>query len=299
MFGRSAALLVAGLITLSCGSGTSAVPDQTGTGETDGYSLVWADYFDQGTLDAQKWNCEENGLGGGNAELQYYLPENVTVGTDPEDGRGCLIIEAGKQSHEGKAFTSGRVSTEGKFAFTYGKIEASIKFPSTENGLWPAFWLLGADMRTNIWPSCGEIDIVEMGHSHGIAEGTQSRYFNGACHWGMPGPGGHRESARHLLADYSLQDGAFHLFTMYWERDRIAMFLDQDRYPDKEPYFTMDISGSQNDLDPGKYFRHDHFILLNLAVGGFFPGLFEPEQITALSEGPARMYVDFVKVYQK
>ena len=285
--------------TLSCGEAANGSASQAGTGETGGYSLVWSDYFDLGTLDTQKWNCEENGFGGGNAELQYYLPENVFVGTDPEDGRGCLIIEARKQSHEGKAFTSGRINTEGKFAFTYGKVEASIKFPSTENGLWPAFWLLGADIRTNTWPSCGEIDIVEMGHSTGIAEGTQSRYYNGACHWGLPGPGGLKESSHHLLADYSLQDGAYHLFTMYWERDRIALYLDQDRYPEKDAYFTLDISASEEGTAPGKYFHHDHFILLNLAVGGFFPGLFEPEQITALAEGPARMYVDFVKVYQK
>ena len=295
--GAAVGLLCIGIV--SCGSGTKAVPDQTGTGEGDGYSLVWADYFDAGKLDPEKWNCEENGFGGGNAELQYYLPENVSVGQDPRDGRGCLIIQARKQAHKGKAFTSGRINTEGKFSFTYGKVEARIKFPATANGLWPAFWLLGADMRSNAWPACGEMDIVEMGHSRGIADATQDRYFNGACHWGEQGPGGLREHARHLTAEYSLQDGEYHLYTMYWDRERIAMFLDKDRYPETAPYFTMDISDTQDPLAPGHFFHHDYYILLNLAVGGFFPGLFESAEITALADKTASMYVDFVKVYQK
>ena len=283
-------------VAVSCWSGRS-VPDQTGTGETDGYSLVWADYFDGPALDSEKWTCENNGFGGGNAELQYYLPDNVTVERDPADGRSCLVIEARREEHGGKSFTSGRVNTEGKFSFTYGKVEASIKLPPTADGLWPAFWLLGADIRSNPWPGCGEIDILEMGHSHGIAQGTQDRYFNGACHWGAYVDGRHPELAMHHTAEYSLQDGEYHLYTLYWDRDRISMYLDKDRHPDAEPYFTMETGRPEDGT--GAFFHHDYNILLHLAVGGFFPGILDPAGITALDAGPARMYVDFVKVYQK
>ena len=283
----------------SCRSGVSA-PDQTGTGESDGYALVWADYFDDGVLDADKWVCEDNGWGGGNAELQYYRPDNVSVVTDPSDGRGCLKIEARRESYGGKAFTSGRINTEGKFAFTYGKVEASIRLPRTANGLWPAFWLLGADIRTNPWPACGEIDILEMGHADGIAAGTQEFLFNGACHWGrIQEDQAHPEKATHGLAPYSLQDGDYHLYTLIWEAERIAAYLDLDRFPDAAPYFSLDIRQTGDELEAGRYFHKRCFLLLNLAVGGFFTGIFDPQGITALQEEPAAMYVDFVKVYQK
>lgn len=291
-----AALLL--VLLSSCWSGTTA-PDQTGTGEIDGYTLIWADYFDDGKLDADNWTCERNGKGGGNQELQYYLPDNVSVIRDRSDGRGCLRIEARREEYEGKAFTSGRLNTEGKFSFAYGKVEASIRLPSTADGLWPAFWLLGADIRSNPWPACGEIDILEMGNATGIAEGTQTRYFNGACHWGTYVDTWHPELAAHNLAPYSLQDGEYHLYTLIWEPERITMFLDKDRFPDTEPYLSLDISASEDVMSAGKYFHHMHFIIFNLAVGGIFTGIMEPSGITALDTGPACMYVDFVKVYQR
>ena len=291
IFWSSAAILTSMAAALSCWSGTG-IPDQTGTGETDGYKLVWADYFDNGTLDPDKWTCEENGFGGGNAELQYYAPGNVSVSTDKDSGRGCLKITARKDSLKGKAFTSGRLKTEGKFAFTYGKVEASIKLPPTANGLWPAFWLLGADYQTNLWPSCGEIDILEMGHADGIREGIQDRYYNGACHWGRYQGENHPNTVVNDTSPYSLQDGNFHLYTLIWEPDYLSFWLDKDKYPEREPYFTLDI----RDLS---WFHHDYFIILNLVVGGFFTGILDPEEITALNGGPAVMEVDFVKVYQR
>ena len=160
------------------------VASEIGTGETDGYHLVWADYFNGTALDASKWNVEVNGEGGGNAELQFYREENVTLGKEPVSGSGCLILTARKENYNGKSFTSGRLNSGGKFAFTYGKIESRILLPKTANGLWPAFWMLGADFKSVGWPRCGEIDILEMGNSTGISAGTQDRFFNGACHWG-------------------------------------------------------------------------------------------------------------------
>lgn len=291
----AATLLAAALLSPACRESFS----EEGTGERDGYRLVWADGFNTGELDAGRWTCAEDGWGGGNAELQYYLPANVSVGRDPSDGRGCLVLTARKETREGKAFVSGKVHSQGKFSFTYGKIEASIRLPQTADGLWPAFWLLGADIDTNPWPGCGEIDILEMGHADGIAASTQSRLFNGAVHWGrMDEFGNHAHSDGFRLAPYDLQDGRYHLFTMFWDTESIRMYLDLDRFPEAEPYFTMDISG---DADPetGGSFHHDFYVIFNLAVGGTYTGLYDPSQISALAGGDAAMYVDFVKVYQK
>ena len=238
----------------------------TGSGETDGYKLVWEDQFNDGALDESKWYIEVNGDGGGNQELQYYRAENISVGPD-EDGNGCLIITARRENFNGKSFTSGRLNTSDRYEFTHGKVEASIKLPSTANGLWPAFWLLGADYDTNGWPRCGEIDIMEMGNSGGISSGTQDRYFNGAAHWGFYRDGAYPNYANSKTNSYSLQDGEFHLFTLIWDDNSLSMYLDMDKYPDSAPYYKMDINDTSDDWSTGHYFHHDFFIIFNLAVG--------------------------------
>lgn len=273
-------------------------PDENGTGEGDGYTLVWADYFNDGALDTDVWNVEVNGNGGGNNELQYYRAENVTVGDDGH-GNGCLILTAKKESWKGKSFTSGRLNTQGNIFFTHGKIESSIKLPKTANGLWPAFWMLGNDFKTVGWPRCGEVDILEMGNSNGIKNGTQETFFNGACHWGFYKDGNYPNYARSGNSPYSLQDGEFHLFTMLWDENSIKMYLDRDKHPDVEPYYEMTISDTSGDWSTGNYFHHDFFIVYDLAVGGNFVGIWDAAGITALSDGPRSMYVNFVKVYQK
>lgn len=271
--------------------------DETGTGERDGYKLVWADYFNNGTLDTDAWTIEVNGDGGGNSELQYYCEKGVSVGKEPVSGKGCLILTATKESYNGKTCTSGRINGQGKVYFTHGKIEASIRFPHTANGLWPAFWMMGNDITEVSWPACGEIDIVEMGNVNGINAGTQDRYFNGAYHWGTRWDD-HRQHANDCTSNYGLQDD-FHLFTCYWDNDAIRMYLDQDRYPDVQPYCTMTIPATSDPTAPGYYFHKPNYILFNLAVGGSFPSIWDINGISALSAGQTSMYVDFVKVYQK
>lgn len=272
----------------------------TGSGETDGYKLVWEDQFNDGALDENKWYIEVNGDGGGNQELQYYRAENISVGPD-EDGNGCLIITARRENFSGKSFTSGRLNTSDRYEFTHGKVEASIKLPSTANGLWPAFWLLGADYDTNGWPRCGEIDIMEMGNSAGISSGTQDRFFNGAAHWGFYRDGAYPNYANNKTNSYSLQDGEFHLFTLIWDENSLSMYLDMDKYPDNAPYYKMDINDTSDDWSTGLYFHHDFFIIFNLAVGGRFTGILNASGITALPQDgdEAKMYVDYVRVYQK
>lgn len=272
----------------------------------DGYKLVWSDEFNGTALDREAWNVEVNGSGNGNDELEYYIdnPANVTLGKDPETGAGCLILTAKREKYNDgknfKEFTSGRINTKDKVYFTHGRVESRIKLPKTANGLWPAFWLLGQAYDKEGWPRCSEIDILEMGNAEGIQRGVQDRYFNGACHWGFWKNGAYPNYAKSTTNSYSLQDGEFHTFTLEWDDDNIRMYLDREEHPDAAPYYEMGISDMNGDWATGRWFHQDCFLLFNLAVGGRFTGILNPNQITAIKEGEeAKMYVDWVRVYQK
>ncbi|MDR2144214.1 MAG: glycoside hydrolase family 16 protein [Treponema sp.] len=216
--------------------------------------------------------------------------------------------------------TSGRVNTMGKFSFQYGILEASVKIPKTADGLWPALWLLGGDYPEKSWPACGEIDILEMGHKDGIAGGIQDKLFNGAAHWGDQLPdGSHPNYAVYRKNLYGLQHGDFHLFTLVWDEHSIKMYLDRDKIPagdqpsgssapnpppggpvippGMKPYFEMAITP---ELAP--YFHKPFFIVINLAAGGTFTGIFSVEGISALNKensNRASLYVDYIRVYNK
>ena len=264
--------------------------------DEEGYTMVWNADFTGTTLNSQAWNIEVNGDGGGNNELQYYCEKGVSMGVESSTGKHCLILTATKENYQGKSCTSGRVNTLGKVYFQYGKIEARIYFPNTANGLWPAFWMMGNDISSVGWPACGETDIVELGHSNGF-NGTQDRYFNGASHWG-PSWDAHYQYANSITNSYSVEDG-FHLWTCIWDEEKVEMYVDRDKYPNATPYYRMTIPHSSADTDPGKYFHKPNFIILNLAVGGNFPGIWEINAITALQNGPRSMYIDYVRVYQR
>lgn len=273
--------------------------DIGGTGVTGGYKLVWQDTFSGTQLDeAKSWKIEVNGNGGGNNELQYYRRENISMGNEPISGVNCLIITGKKESYLGKTCTSGRLTTQNKMSFTYGKLEARIKLPKTANGLWPAFWMLGSDINTESWPACGEVDILEMGNANGITNGTQDKLFNGACHWGYYENGWYPNYAKATVSTTGLQDD-FHLFTMVWDTKSIKMYLDWDKNPTALPYYEMGITSSVTDKDPAYYFHKQYFVLFNLAIGGNFPNIKDITKITALNNGDVKMYVDYVKMYQK
>lgn len=263
------------------------------------YSLVWEDNFDGDVLDeTNNWTIEVNGNGGGNNELQYYRRENISVGEEPVSGENCLIITAKKETYLTKTCTSGRLTTQNKMSFKYGKLEARIKLPHTANGLWPAFWLLGKNISSVGWPRCGEIDVLEMGNKAGITAGTQDRYFNGACHWGYYEDGWYPMHAKATTNAYSIQDD-FHLFTMIWDDESIKMYLDLDVYPNANPYYEIGVTDVSSDKGTYYYFNKQFFIIFNLAIGGHFPDIFNINNVTALDNGDAHMYVDYVRVYQK
>ncbi len=268
----------------------------------DGYQLVWQDNFDGNTLNTANWVIEVNGNGGGNNELQYYRSENISVGQEPTTGANCLIITGKKESYLGKTCTSGRLNTTGKMSFKYGKIVARIKLPKTANGLWPAFWMMGQDYPQVGWPKCGEIDILEMGNANGITRGTQDRYFNSWFHWGESWNGG---SYPNWGKDYthptSIQDG-FYLFTLIWDQNSVITYFGTDDDPMKVKIVEMGIAGADVAGNVGRYFHKRFFVIFNLAIGGNFTGITGNDnigKITALNNGDVKMYVDYVRVYQK
>lgn len=265
--------------------------------DLNSYDLLWSDEFDADELDQKYWSIEVNGDGGGNRELQYYREENVSFGKEPSSDRDCLILTARKEAYKGKTATSGRITSKQKFEFQYGRIDALIRVPKTANGLWPAFWLMG-NIHEVGWPACGEIDILEMGHSNGIKNNTQDRYFNGACHWGPRWTAqGYPNYAKSSTWTYSLQDD-FHLWTLIWDEESIREYVDLDKYPDSNPYYSMNITDKSSESSPGLYFHKPFHILFNLAVGGNFTGIHDINNVTALDAGDAKMYVDYVRVYQ-
>jgi beta-glucanase (GH16 family) len=263
------------------------------------YKLMWEDNFNNPVLnETTHWGVEVNGNGGGNNELQFYRRENISVEQLP-DGVNCLVLSAKRENFGGKVVTSGRLNTNNKVSVKYGKIEARIKLPSTANGLWPAFWMMGEDITTLGWPRCGEIDVLEMGNVNGINSGNQSKYFNGACHWGE----NWTYYAKDNTSAYSLQDD-FHLYTLIWDEKAIKMYLDLDKYPNNQPYFQMDISGTRTKGQAAYYFHKPFHVLLNLAVGGNFTGITGNSNISKITAlpvdgSPVKMYIDYVRIYQK
>jgi len=262
------------------------------------YTLVWNEDFTDGVLDTKVWNIEVNGDGGGNNELQYYCEKGVSLGAEPTTGKQCLILTATKENYQGKACTSGRVNSKGKLYYTFGRIDARIKFPKTANGLWPAFWQMGNNFDQVGWPKCGETDIIEMGHQNAFSKGTQDRFFNGAMHvgraWDAVWP-----DAQEATWSYSLQD-TFHIVTMIWTPTSIDMYMDKEAHPENKAYFHADLEPNDDaDYNRQLVFGKPNFIIANLAVGGNFPGIYSIDGITALSNGAQSMYIDWIRIYQK
>lgn len=275
------------LLTLLCMAMTAAAQE---------YQLVWNEDFTDQQLDKQVWNIEVNGDGGWNNELQYYCEHAVSLGLEPTTGKHCLVLTATKESYYNRDCTSGRVNTKNKMYYTYGRIDARIKFPHTANGLWPAFWQMGNNHDQVGWPRCGEIDLIELGNKVAFAAGTQDRYFNGAMHLGASKDALWSE-AKSVTWDYSVED-TFHIVTMIWTPTSIAMYMDIDQNPN--PYFQQTLEPNSNpDYNRQLVFGKPNFLIANLAVGGDFPGIYTINGITALSSGPRAMYIDWIRIYQR
>jgi beta-glucanase (GH16 family) len=280
--------LVAALLlsSISCGCCIACDPKKPRPPLTSGYALVWSDEFngaDGSAPDPKKWTYDTGGKGWGNNELECYT--NLTQNAQMKGGN--LVITAMHQpgySCNGSGgtttndYTSARLKTQGLFSQAYGRFEARIKIPAGQ-GMWPAFWMLGNNITTVNWPTCGEIDIMEnIGKEpatvHGSLHGpsTTSRTSDASAPFSLP-------AGQNFASD-------FHLYAVEWEPGTIRFYVDTNLY--------ATFTSSQWPAGGTWVFDHPFFILLNVAVGGNWPG--SPDNTTVF---PQQMLVDYVRVYTK
>lgn len=264
LFGKSFFLFSVLAIFLSCQSDQQKVVNFA--------QLVMQDEFNvDGQPNANLWgyNIGRGQNGWGNNELQFYTDraKNVTV----KDGN--LVITADRESFSGAQYTSARLLTKGKFDQTYGRFEARMQLPWGQ-GIWPAFWMLGADIDTNAWPNCGEIDIMEL-------RGQNPTVLIGSIHG--PGYSGGQAISKSYTLKNDRFDTGFHIFGVEWGPDYINFYVDNVLYNQIKP----------SDLPGPWVFNKPFFIIMNIAVGGNFVG--SPNDQTVF---PQTMLVDYVRVYK-
>lgn len=233
----------------------------------DNYELVWSDEFNGNSLDTNTWNYEigTGSWGWGNNEQQYYTDRNIKV------SNGTMKITAKREDYGGMKYTSSRITTKNKKNFKYGKIEARIKMPKFK-GVWPAFWMLGANQDSVGWPKCGEIDIVEAINDENLVYGT--------LHW-FHDPGNNNADSGSSVAVANRTE--YHVYGVEWTADKLRWYVDG------KVYRTMDVSN-----DSFSEVRKEYFVIFNMAIGGQWPGYDIDE--TAF---PATMEVDWVRAYKK
>lgn len=239
-----------------------------------GYTLVWADEFNTGTLDANAWSFENgdgcpNVCGWGNNEQEYYRPDNLFF----QDGK--MIIEGKKENYGGKNYTSSKILTRGKKVFKFGRIDIRAQLPKGK-GMWPAFWLLPQNNVYGNWPTSGEIDLMEM-------IGNEPNRSYATVHYG-PGPGSTQIGRNYTLPSGVFND-SFHVFSLEWKLDQVKWYIDGNLFS----------TVNKSDIVPGTTwpFNEDFFLIFNLAIGGSWPG--NPDATTYF---PQWLIVDYIRVYQ-
>ncbi|WP_203839785.1 family 16 glycosylhydrolase [Winogradskya humida] len=270
---RTRVMLAAAVVALTLSSGLWAASRNDSADAAIG-GITWQDEFNGAAgspVDGSKWKFDTGGGGFGNNELQYYTTSTSNV---QQDGQGHLAITARKenpanyQCHYGTCqYTSGRILTADKFSQTYGRFEASLKIPKGQ-GIWPAFWMLGGSN----WPTTGEIDIME---NVGYAPNTVYGTVHGPGYSGAGGIGGNKSLSAPL-------SDAFHTYAVDWSPNLIVWTVDGQEYFRVTP---ANINGNQ------WVYNHNFFMILNVAVGGNWPG--NPDASTVF---PQTMLVDWVRV---
>ena len=237
-----------------------------------GWNLVWQDEFNGDTLDSHNWKFDLGANGWGNAEMEEYTNRTDNVRVE----KGNLIIEARQDANAKYGYSSARIKTQDLQAWQYGRVEARMKLPQSQ-GLWPAFWMLGNDIgKTAVWPNSGEIDIMEM---IGKQPNTIYNTAHGPGYSGAKGLGSHID-----LPQGSLQND-FHVYAVEWEATEIRWYIDDAQV----------FKVASTDVAPNKWvFDHPFFIILNVAVGGGWPGF--PDSTTIF---PQQMLVAYIRVYQR
>lgn len=246
----------------------------------EGYNLKWEDQFEGDSLNRDDWNVELHDPGWVNNELQSYVdsPENIYI----EDGSLVLKPVETKNEDGSVSYTSGRVNTQNKHDFKYGLFEARVKVPEGQ-GFLPAFWMMPTNENLyGQWPRCGEIDIMEV-----LGNDTDTSY--GTIHYGNP----HSESQ----GSYTLEEGTFsdeyHVFDVEWEPGKISWYVDGKLIHTEDNWYSA--TEGQGEITYPAPFDQPFYIILNLAVGGNWPG--NPDETTDIAN--SAYYIDYVKVYQK
>jgi beta-glucanase (GH16 family) len=231
---------------------------------------VWEDNFDaDGAPDDLNWTYDigTGSNGWGNNEAQYYTDRTENV----EAKDGVLSIKAKKEDYNGSSYTSTRMKTQGKFDFTYGRVDVKAILPSG-GGCWPAIWMLGSNIGTVNWPACGEIDIME--YTSNAPGKISSAIHNSSS-------SGNTVNVKAVAIENETEE--FHLYTMIWSEDKIYFLLDE------ELYYTYNPVVKNNDTWP---FNADQFLILNVAMGGTLGGSIDP----GFTE--SEMKIDYVRVYE-
>lgn len=242
----------------------------------DNWTLIFEDQFNQEQLDLNKWSIEQGGSGFGNKEWQFYTNRDKNIFIDQNQ----LVIKAFKEDYEHLHYTSGKIWTRDKFSFTYGKVEVKAKLPIGQ-GIWPAIWMMPQDKAIHgSWPSCGEIDIMEI-------IGQEPNKIYGTIHYGLP----HTYFGGNITLEEGTFGDDFHVFGIEWEEQEIRWYLDGKLFHKETKWFSKDREGNNQYPAP---FNKDFYLILNFAVGGKWPGY--PDETTLF---PQEFRVDYVKVYQK
>ncbi len=270
--------LLLGTIFLSCKQGKDK-PQANGENKTNAaWKLVWSDEFNGTTLDTLNWNFQVEEAGRFNDEWQRYTNSSENAYVENEQ----LVIRALHESnaHGMNQYTSARLHTANKQTWKYGKIAARIKLPTGE-GIWPAFWMLGANIDENggdtPWPQSGEVDILELyGSKNPAVVEANIHYANSENKHAMMGAVAHQLEAGNFSDD-------FHTFELEWSAESFVWFVDGQKYA------SVDITSEEM-----SEFHKEFFLLLNVAVGGSHAG--RPDESTSF---PQYMYVDWIRVYQK
>lgn len=240
--------------------------------EYEGYELIWNDEFNGNSISSSDWSfdlgngCPAN-CGWGNSELEYYKSENAWVADS------VLTIEAREEVVGSNSYTSARLKTQAKVSFQYGRVDIRALLPKGQ-GIWPALWMLGANIASVGWPKCGEIDIMEM-----IGGNGRENTVHGTIHFDNNG---------HVFTGdgYTLSSGnfynAYHVFSIIWDNSSIKWYVNDNLYHQEN------ISSPER-----SEFHQEFFLLMNLAVGGEWPGY--PDASTTF---PQRMKVDYIRVFQ-
>ncbi len=232
----------------------------------DDWQLVWSDEFNEANINQKHWDYEQGYIR--NNELQWYTCDKKNCYIE----EGNLVIQAVEEKGSNIRYTSASINTKGKKSWKYGKFEMRAKLPYGK-GIWPAFWTLGIEKP---WPMCGEIDIMEMIGGEG---GDSSVYAT--AHWGEEGI--HMQYGMRNDLNTGRFSDDYHIFSMEWSCEEVIWYIDNTRC------HSMKIDEKNRDE-----FSQPHYILLNLAVGGDWPG--SPDDTTTF---PQKYYIDYIRIYQK